>query len=135
MRKNMKNKFIMMNESAVPLRVKRMSLVQEVVRRIRNCHRNIPREELGEILSTFCQKMRESGYGEKMRREVIDAGVKIYEELIQKEKEGVRPMYYLREENRKERNSVKTNKTEKLVEEREKERGREAVEDSYDLVP
>ena len=43
----MKNKFLMMKESAVGMAAKRRTLVQEVVRRMRNCERNIELEEMG----------------------------------------------------------------------------------------
>ena len=45
-------------------------------------------EELRNILSKFSQKMRDSGYEEKMSREVIDAGVKAYREQVKKEEAG-----------------------------------------------
>ena len=44
---------------------------------MRNSDRETELEEVGEVLSKFCQKMRDSGYEEKMRREIIDAGVKV----------------------------------------------------------
>ena len=68
--KKMKNKYVMMRNSAVGMKTKRRTLVQEVVRRMRNSDRETELEEVGEVLSKFCQKMRDSGYEEKMRSRV-----------------------------------------------------------------
>ena len=54
---------------------KKRTLVQEVVRRMRNCDRGT-------------EIMRDSGYEEKMRREVVDAGVKVYREQVRKDEAG-----------------------------------------------
>ena len=72
---------------------KRRTLVQEVVRRMRNCDRGTEVEEIGEVLNKFSQKMRDSGYEEKMRREVVDAGVKVYREQLRKDESGERLLY------------------------------------------
>ena len=87
--KKMKNRFVMMESSAVGGAAKRRTLVQEVVRRMRNCYREMEKEEVGEVLSKFSQKRRDSGYGSKMRREVIDAGVKIYNEQVREDERRV----------------------------------------------
>ena len=88
--KKMKNRFVMMRESAVGMEAKRRTLVQEVVRKMRNCDRDIELEEMGVILDKFCQKMRDSGYEQKMRRKVIDAGVKVYKEQLRKDEQDKR---------------------------------------------
>ena len=69
--KKMKSRYVMMRDSAVGMKTKRRTLVQEVVRRMRNSDRETELEEVGEVLSKFCQKMRDSGYEEKMRREIL----------------------------------------------------------------
>ena len=67
--RKMKNRFLMMRESAVGMAAKRRTLVQEVVRWMRNCDGDTELEQLGKILDKFCQKMKDSGYSQKMRRE------------------------------------------------------------------
>ena len=99
-----------MFRSAVPMPVKRSALTNEVVRRLRNCHDNVEEEEVAEILSRFCQKMKTSGYNEKFRREVIDGGVKAHEEQIRVEEAGGRRRFRTREFEREERQKEKKNK-------------------------
>ena len=80
--KPMKSDFVLMYRSAVPMATKRAALVNETVRRLRNCHENVAEEEVADILSRFCQKMRTSGYSEKFRTQIIDGGVKAYREQV-----------------------------------------------------
>ena len=108
--KKMKNKFVMMKTSAVGMKAKRRTLVQEVVRRMRNCDRGTELEEIGEVLSKFSQKMRDSGYEEKMRREVIDAGVKVYREQLRKDESGERLLYRRRNGDKEQREQAKKEK-------------------------
>ena len=61
--KPMKSQYVLMMKSAVPLRTKRNSLTQEVKRRLRNCHKDIPKDKVAEVLSKFAQKMRNSNVG------------------------------------------------------------------------
>ena len=90
--KPMKNKFVIMEKSAVSSNSQRTTLVNEVVRRLRNCHKGIPEKETRGILEKFSRKMRRSGHKEKMRREVIDAGVKIHAEQVEKDEAGEKTM-------------------------------------------
>ena len=108
--KKMKNRFVMMRESAVGIEAKRRTLVQEVVRRMRNCDRDIELGEMGAILDKFCQKMRDSGYEQKMRREVIDAGVKIYREQLRKDECGERLLYRRRNGDKEQKEQAKKEK-------------------------
>ena len=83
--------------------VSESTLVNEVVRRLRNCYVGIPEVETKKILEKFTRKMKRSGYCEKMRREVLDAGVKIHEEQMEKERRGERAMYRTRKETKEEK--------------------------------
>ena len=58
----------------------------------------------------FSQKMRDSGYEEKMRREVIDAGVKIYREQVRKDEAGERSLYRRRTQDREQKEEAKRKK-------------------------
>ena len=70
----MKSPFVMMRSSAVSDITKRSALTQEAVRRFRNTHENVPREEVAEIFNKFSLKMKNSGYTAKFRGEIIRAG-------------------------------------------------------------
>ena len=84
--------------------------MQEVVRRMRNCDRETELEEVGVILDKFCQKMKDSGYEQKMRREVVDAGVKIYREQVRKDEIGERPLYRRRNGDKEQKEKAKKEK-------------------------
>ena len=51
--KPMKSDYVLMYRSAVPMATNRAALVNETVRRLRNCHENVAEEEVADILSRF----------------------------------------------------------------------------------
>ena len=56
------SKFVMMRDSAMPAKTKMNSLVQDVIRRLRNTSVALPWEEhQAVILTDFCKKMARSG--------------------------------------------------------------------------
>ena len=71
-RKKMANFFVLMERSAMPGRAKRVSLVQEVVRILRNTKEDLPAEVKNNFLSEFSLRMKLSGYSEQFRYEVIN---------------------------------------------------------------
>lgn len=109
--KSMKNQFVIMKNSAFEDSKKRIVNTQEVIRRQRNCHPDLPKKEVAEILTKFSQKMKDSGYDEKFRYEVIDAGVKGYKEQVKKDKDGIRPMFrprnYMKDERKEKKEQDK----------------------------
>ena len=121
--KEMKNKYVMMASSAVPWRTKRNALLQEVVRRRRNCYREMPGEEVGAIMSKFCQKLKDSGYSEKFRWEIIDAGLKVYKKQVEEDERGEKHLYRTREEEREERLKKKQEKKNNWWKKKERKEG------------
>ena len=57
--KSMKNQFVIMKNSAFEDSKKRIVNTQEVIRRQRNCHPDLPKKEVAEILTKFAQKMKD----------------------------------------------------------------------------
>jgi hypothetical protein len=109
--KAMKSKFVLMNSSAVPTMTKRGALTNEAIRRLRNCHEDIPEEDLAKVLSDYSQKLKNSGYGAKYRREIIDGGLKAYKKQREDDSLGIKPMYREREwEKMKRKKEKKKNK-------------------------
>ena len=94
--KPMKNKCVLMRTSAVPEQTRRSALVNEVVRRLRNCHEDVKESEVADVLSRFSQKMRNSGYYADYRRQIISAGIKAHKEQKKREEAGGRPMFRTR---------------------------------------
>ena len=82
-KKSMSNPLVMMERSAMPTKIKRNALVQEVIRRLRNTSRRLPWSEKSRILSEFSFAMKLSGWSEKFRLETIKSGVIGYERQCQ----------------------------------------------------
>lgn len=72
------SKLVMMNPSAMPQKQKVTTLVQETIRRLRNTSRRIGKEQRVKILQKFVLKLKRSGYPEKTRRDIVEAGIKGY---------------------------------------------------------
>ena len=77
----------------MPGRAKRVSLVQEVVRILRNTKEDLPAEVKNNFLSEFSLRMKLSGYSEQFRYEVISSGVTCYEKQLARAAQGTCPLY------------------------------------------
>ena len=76
--KPMASKLVIMENSALPHRMKITTLCQEIVRRMRNTCRAVSSAGRGEILSVYMRKLQSSGYSQATREMVATAGVKGY---------------------------------------------------------
>ena len=97
----------MLQNSAMPEKVKRSTLTEEGVRRLRNTKREIPWEEKAEILSEFSHKLMLSGYSQKFRSETIKSAVAGYRKQVARADAGVRPLHRPREWQEQERRKKK----------------------------
>ena len=91
--KPMSNPYVILANSALPEQMKRNSLVQEAIRRLRNTKRDTEWETKAAILSEFVYKMKISGYSEKFRLEIIQAAVRGYEKQCLDADNGVKPLH------------------------------------------
>ena len=66
----------------MPDKVKRSTLKEEGVRRLRNTKREIPWSEKAEILSEFAHKMMLSGYSQRFRLEIVKSAVAGYKKQV-----------------------------------------------------
>ena len=103
----MANRLTMLHQSAMPDKVKRTTLSQEVIRVLRNCHPDLPWERKLVHLNTLTERMRDSGYPERMREEIIQSGLKGYEKLVEVESSGGRPVNRPRKSDQTERRKEK----------------------------
>ena len=62
-RKPMSNRQLMMSQSAMPEKVKRITLTQETIRILRNCHLDLPWKDKFVHLNEFTERMRERSDG------------------------------------------------------------------------
>ena len=91
-RKPMANPLTMLAMSAMPAKMKRTVLTQEVVRIRRNISLELPWETTVKHLNDFSQRMRASGYGERYRFEIIKSGVEGFDKMVKEENRGGRPI-------------------------------------------
>ena len=83
--------------SAVPWRMKRTVLTQEIVRILRNCSRKMPWNEVSKHVEEFSKRMQFSGYDETFRGQVVRSALKAYDEMVAKDQRGEEPLYRPRE--------------------------------------
>ena len=57
-------------------------MTQEVVRILRNTKKDLPDIVMNIFLSEFSLRMKESGYSERLRFEIISSGVACYEKQL-----------------------------------------------------
>ena len=92
-RKEMANFKLIMKNSAMPFKMTKTCLVQEVVRILRNTSRRLNESVKTHYLNEFSLRMKESGYDANMRLDVIKLGIGAYEKQIERENEGICPLY------------------------------------------
>ena len=96
--KPMNTPYVIMASTAIPQKVKVTTMVQEVIRRMRNMCKWVEKWEVEEELSKFCRKIKLSGYREGFRREVLLSGIKGYERMVVNQREGRRKLYRKQDE-------------------------------------
>ena len=99
--------------SAMPQRMRVASLTQEGVRRLCNTSREVKDETRCQILTEYMRKLQRSGYGTKMRADILQGAVKTYRKKEGAEALGIQPIHRLgshrMEERRREKLQGKTN--------------------------
>ena len=96
--KPMSSKLCVQVESAISDRDIRTINTQELIRCLRNCHEDLPKEEVDQIKSEFMKKLQNSGYDSKYRLEVLKSAEKGLQKQKEAELKGETPMYRPREE-------------------------------------
>ena len=92
-KKEVSNSRVILNNSAMPMKVKRITCVQEVIRRLRNTQRDMDWSVKRDILSEFAWSLHLSGYSEQFRYDVIQSGIKGYEAQCSASDAGKTPLY------------------------------------------
>ena len=92
-KKEVSNNLVILNRSAMPKKVKRITCMQEVIRRLRNTKRELNWAIKREILTEFSWLLYKSGYSERFRLEVISSGITAYELQCARADAGVVPLH------------------------------------------
>ena len=105
--KEVTSSFTILNSSAMPKKVKRMSLIQEGLRRLRNTCPELVQTLKKELMEGLAEKMMVSGYPEEFRAGVIRDAVIGYERLLAACGRGERPLYRPRSWQQQDRRKAK----------------------------
>ena len=74
-----------MANSAMPYKMKKTCLIKEVIRILRNTSKDINNNIKIYQLTEFSQRLKESGYREKIREEIIKRGGEAYEKQVERD--------------------------------------------------
>ena len=102
-----KNPKVILADSALSSSSKRTILTQECLRRLRNTKLELGKEIQNKYLSEFMLKLKNSGYSEKYRKEILNSANKAYQKIIEDDKSNKKPMYRCRNWKKEERNEAK----------------------------
>ena len=93
--------------STLPWKTKRTILVQQTIRILRNCNKNLPWAEVASHLTTMSMRMQYSGYDKKFRHDVITTAIAAFRKMKESDEKGEIPMYRPKMWKRKERQKAK----------------------------
>ena len=88
-----KNPFVILANSALSHPQKRTILTQECLRRLRNTKVELGPDVQRKHLTNFMLTMKNSGYPEKFRREILDSTMKAFDKMVSEDTNNVKPLY------------------------------------------
>ena len=105
-----KNPMVILASSALSQSQKRTILTQECLRRLRNTKIELGPEVQTKHLNLFMLKLKNSGYKEKFRKEILNSALQAFAKMLADDESGAKPMYRSRNWNFEERKKSKLNK-------------------------
>ena len=106
-KKKLSNRMTIMASSALPPNVKRATMTNEVLRRLRNTKRGLSWSIFADTVSEFSNDMKNMGYSEGFRSKVIQAALTGYRRQCQLADTGARPLHRPRDYDRVNRRNKK----------------------------
>ena len=103
-----KNPRVILADSALSFSKKRTILTQECLRRLRNTKIEFGAEVQRKHLNNFMLQLKNSGYNQKFRREILDSALKAFQKMVEDDKNGIKPLYRSRDWNCEERKQSKS---------------------------
>ena len=91
--KEMATKAVIHATSAIPKKMKRTVLTQEMLRVMLHCSRQLPWETVLGHLNNFMRKMQYSGYDQTFRYVVAKSAINAFETIRNSEEQGIRPIH------------------------------------------
>lgn len=108
--KEVSTKAVINAKSAMSDNNKRTILSQEVLRITTHCSRNLPEEVRTNHINDMMKRIQYPGYSKENRYDIVNSALKAYEKLLQKEKDGERPLHRPKNWNREQRDKEKKQK-------------------------
>ena len=109
-RKEVASPFTILSRSAMPEKIKRITLTMEVIRILKNTSKELPWISKANMLTNLAARMKVSGYGEAYRLEVVQQGILGYQRMLERENEGGPPVNRPKNYRRIERSRAKREK-------------------------
>ena len=106
----MANWLLIPADSAMAMSVKRTTLTQYGLRILRNTSLEISWDIKADMLSEFCERMRDSGYNEVFRSQIIESILKGWDRMVAEQNKGARPINRPRSYEESERRQQKARK-------------------------
>ena len=132
--KPMASKNTLRAQTAYPRSQLRAIMVEEVLRRLRNCHPDMAWTDRGKHVTNFANEMKNSGHKEHFRNIVINKATNKFSIEHQKHKEGEKDLYRSREQREKDK-EMKGGKNNKDNWYKKKKHGNEETATSVLRVP
>ena len=88
-----RNPKLILAESAINNNSKRTILTQECLRRLRNTKIELGEGVKNEHLTRFMLKMKNSGYTQNFRTQILKSALNAFEKMVQEDKIGTKPLY------------------------------------------
>ena len=101
--KSTKIQKVILADSALSFSSKRTILTQECLRILRNTKIELGPEIQKKYLDKFMLKLKNSGFGQKFRTEILDSAFKAFENMINEDENGTKPLNRSRDWNSEER--------------------------------
>ena len=133
-KKPMASRLTLRGDTAYPVSQMRAIMVEEVLRRLRNCSPESPWVEKGRHLSEFAQSLKVSGHSERFRVTVFRKAIAKYEAELRRHMEGISDLYRTRS-TREEQTKAKGGKSTKDTWFRKKKAGEKEETTSVLVVP
>ena len=92
-KKKISSKRVILANSALPKNVKRASLTEGAIRRLRYTDRTLPWQEVADILSEYNNELRLSGYDHRFRAEITEAALKGFRNQVRISDSGGVPLF------------------------------------------
>ena len=108
-KKPLSSKWVTPYESAQPINGKIASLSQDTFRILSNSSQNATKGEKVEMLETFCERLRYSGYPVRIAARIVRNGILNYENRVERERRGIQYLHRPEDEGKNARRGAKLN--------------------------